>query len=72
MDTEVSVVKEINGALLSWFDSISLGILPEKFPAQICHVSYAETDMFGSEIVGYKLHSLFPSQVSLSRYARRL
>ena len=31
----VSVVKEIKGALLSWYDSIALGILPTDFPAQI-------------------------------------
>ncbi|KAK3892407.1 hypothetical protein Pcinc_003741 [Petrolisthes cinctipes] len=34
-ETVVSVVKEIKGALLSWYDSIALGILPENFPAQI-------------------------------------
>ncbi|KAK3882649.1 hypothetical protein Pcinc_012985 [Petrolisthes cinctipes] len=34
-ETLVSVVKEIKGALLSWYDSIALGILPENFPAQI-------------------------------------
>lgn len=33
--TTVSVVKEVKGALLSWFDSISLGILPSNFPTQI-------------------------------------
>ncbi|XP_068228046.1 uncharacterized protein [Palaemon carinicauda] len=32
---EITVVKEVKGALLSWFDSIALGILPEDFPAQI-------------------------------------
>ena len=31
----VSVVKEVKGALLNWFDSVSLGILPENFSAQI-------------------------------------
>ncbi|KAK3874801.1 hypothetical protein Pcinc_020289 [Petrolisthes cinctipes] len=34
-ETVVSVVKEIKGALLSWYDSIALGILPENFPVQI-------------------------------------
>ncbi|XP_045137194.1 uncharacterized protein LOC123519755 [Portunus trituberculatus] len=34
-ETTVTVVKEIKGALLSWYDSIALGILPENFPAQI-------------------------------------
>ncbi|KAK3875322.1 hypothetical protein Pcinc_019804 [Petrolisthes cinctipes] len=34
-ETVVSVVKEIKGALLSWYDSIALGILPDNFPAQI-------------------------------------
>ncbi|KAK4311797.1 hypothetical protein Pmani_011926 [Petrolisthes manimaculis] len=34
-ETVVSVVKEVKGALLSWYDSIALGILPENFPAQI-------------------------------------
>ncbi|KAK3874434.1 hypothetical protein Pcinc_020639 [Petrolisthes cinctipes] len=34
-ETVVSVVKEIKGALLSWYDSIALGILPKNFPAQI-------------------------------------
>ena len=32
--TVVSVVKEMTGALLSWYDSIALGILPTDFPAQ--------------------------------------
>ncbi|KAK3880187.1 hypothetical protein Pcinc_015318 [Petrolisthes cinctipes] len=34
-ETVVSVVKEVKGALLSWYDSIALGILSENFPAQI-------------------------------------
>lgn len=34
-ETTVTVIKEIKGALLSWYDSIALGILPENFPAQI-------------------------------------
>ncbi|KAK4320468.1 hypothetical protein Pmani_008673 [Petrolisthes manimaculis] len=34
-ESVVSVVKEVKGALLSWYDSIALGILPENFPAQI-------------------------------------
>ncbi|KAK3851886.1 hypothetical protein Pcinc_041496 [Petrolisthes cinctipes] len=34
-ETVVSVMKEIKGALLSWYDSIALGILPENFPVQI-------------------------------------
>ena len=34
-ETVVSVVKVVKGALLSWHDSIALGILPEDFPAQI-------------------------------------
>lgn len=33
--TTVSVVKEVRGALLSWFDSVALGILPDNFPTQI-------------------------------------
>lgn len=33
--TVVSVIKEVKGALLSWFDSVALGILPSDFPAQI-------------------------------------
>ncbi|XP_068239977.1 uncharacterized protein [Palaemon carinicauda] len=37
--TVVSVVKEVKGALLSWFDCIAQGILPENFPAQIQHVT---------------------------------
>ncbi|KAK4315527.1 hypothetical protein Pmani_013220 [Petrolisthes manimaculis] len=34
-ETVVSVVKEVKGALLSWYDSIALGILPDNFPTQI-------------------------------------
>lgn len=34
-ETVVSVVEEVKGALLSWYDSIALGILLENFPAQI-------------------------------------
>ena len=34
-DVTVSVVKDVKGALLNWFDSVSLGILPENFPAKI-------------------------------------
>ena len=34
-DTVVSVIKEISGPLISWFDSIALGVLPADFPAQI-------------------------------------
>ena len=37
-DVTVSVLKEVKGALLSWFDSVSLGILPDYFPAQIRNV----------------------------------
>ncbi|XP_064111293.1 uncharacterized protein LOC135218773 [Macrobrachium nipponense] len=37
--TVVSVVKEVKGALLSWFDCVALGILPKHFPAQIQHVT---------------------------------
>ena len=32
---EVAVVKSLNGPLLSWHDSIKLGILPENYPQQI-------------------------------------
>lgn len=34
-ETVESVVKEVNGALLSWYDSTALGILPENYPAQV-------------------------------------
>ncbi|KAK3868203.1 hypothetical protein Pcinc_026391 [Petrolisthes cinctipes] len=33
--TVVTVIKEVTGALLSWYDSVALGILPSDFPAQI-------------------------------------
>ena len=36
--TTVSVITEIQGVLISWFDSIALGVLPNDFPAQIQHV----------------------------------
>ncbi|XP_064116668.1 uncharacterized protein LOC135222514 [Macrobrachium nipponense] len=39
--TVVSVVKEVKGALLSWFDCVALGILPENFPAQIQHLTWS-------------------------------
>lgn len=41
--TVVSVVKEVRGALLSWYDSIDLGILPHNFPAQIQSVKKQDT-----------------------------
>ena len=34
----VSVIQGLDGALLSWHDSIALGILPSSFPAQVARV----------------------------------
>ena len=34
----VSVIQGLDGALLSWHDSIALGILPSNFPAQVARV----------------------------------
>ena len=74
VDTEVCVVKEINGALLSLFDSISLEILPKKFPAQICHVSYAKTIFHSSNGEGGQLDAIkdessdSPAPVALPRW----
>ena len=41
---EAVVVKMLNGPLLSWHDSIKLGILPENYPQQIQSVTAATAD----------------------------
>ena len=41
--TVVSMVKEVRRALLSWYDSIDLDILPRDFPAQIQSVKEQNT-----------------------------
>ena len=42
--TQVAVLNEFSGALLSWFDCIGLGILPPDFPRQIQSVEHAMND----------------------------
>ena len=39
VDVTVYVIRQLTGVLISWFDSIALGILPADFPAQIRHAA---------------------------------
>ncbi|KAF0303685.1 Protein/nucleic acid deglycase DJ-1 [Amphibalanus amphitrite] len=43
-DATVYVISGLTGTLLSWFDSVALGILPADFPAQIPNATQHKTD----------------------------
>ncbi|KAF0295349.1 hypothetical protein FJT64_007112 [Amphibalanus amphitrite] len=43
-DATVYVISGLTGTLLSWFDSVALGILPADFPAQIPNTTQHKTD----------------------------
>ena len=43
--TVVFVIKEVRGALLSWFDSIALAVLPRNFPSQIKEAEVSEVQV---------------------------
>ncbi|XP_045118162.1 uncharacterized protein LOC123508472 [Portunus trituberculatus] len=71
-ETTVTVVKEIKGALLSWYDSIALGILPENFPAQINAIQQPKKRRCQEQKVEPRSLSAAPSSAELPTRHRHI
>lgn len=75
ISTEVIVIDEVKGALLSWYNSIALGLLPPDFPTQIqtvehavCH-SYQQESVMATAPLPQWRHSYEPSVTDIHKHA---